>query len=253
MTIRTPVSACCRWIARHPWGTLWHVAACVLPLTLAAGGLRPDNRLAVWFVEDDPALVSFERFLADFGNDEAVAVVFRAPDPVLAPAEQARLRHVVARLRAIDGVAEVLAPLGGPGGAPAEALRRAGLLGEDGRTATLRVRMQARDDLDAMRGRVLAQVREALAATLGSERAPRLAGTGVLYDALNRQTMRDSGLFFGLAFLAMTGLLRLALRRWRATLIVLAAPAAAVGATLGAFALAGRPMTQVTAVLPLLV
>jgi uncharacterized membrane protein YdfJ with MMPL/SSD domain len=68
MTIRTPFSACCRWIVRHPWGTLWLVAACVLPLTLVAGGLRPDNRLAVWFVEDDSALLTPKRFLVTMGR-----------------------------------------------------------------------------------------------------------------------------------------------------------------------------------------
>jgi len=248
--VRAALASVFRAIARRPRTALLLSALAVLPLAAAAAGLRPDNSLSVWFVEDDPALVAYRGFLRDFGNDEAVAVAWRAPAGVFAAEERALQARAVERLRALRGVDGVLAPAA----LPPPAARRAGLVSDDGRTALMVVRMSARDDMDALRAEVLDGVRRALAETLGAAgRTTHLAGTGVLYDALNRQTIRDSALYLGLAFVVMTLLLRATLHRWRAVGIALAGPLAASAATLGLLGLSGRPFTQVTGVLPMLI
>ena len=248
--MRAALASVLHAVARRPRAALLLALLAVLPLGAAAAGLRPDNSLSVWFVEDDPALLAYRAFLREFGNDEAVAVAWRAPAGAFAAEERALQARAVERLRALRGVEGVLAPAA----LPPEAARRAGLVSEDGRTALLLVRMSARGDLDAVRAEVLEGVRRVLAETLGAAgRTPHLAGTGVLYDALNRQTIRDSALYLGLAFAVMTLLLRATLRRWRAVGIALAGPLAASVATLGLFGLSGRPFTQVTGVLPMLI
>lgn len=248
-----------RAAAARPLTTLALLLAASFPLLVAGGALRPDNALSVWFVEDDPALAAYRDFVGRYGNDEAVAIAYRAPGDALAPEEAALQARAAERVAAVDGVAEVLAP--GPmaaelgSGPEARAyLRRAGLLSADGRSAVLLARMEARDDVDAVRGRVLDDVRAAADGTLGAAgREARYAGIGVLYDALNRQTIRDSGVYLGVALLVMTALLWMALRRWRAVAIALAPPLVVSGMTMGLFTVAGRPFTQVTAILPMLV
>lgn len=246
-------------VATRPRTTLLALLVAVAPLVMAGAALKPDNSLSVWFVDDDPALVRYREFVREFANDEVVAIAYRAPGDALAADEAQLQRRTADRLRRIDGVQLVTAPailadsLGR--GAQARAyLQKAGLVSEDGRTATLLVQMAARDDIDAVRGDILDRIRAEVAATLSAAGRPaHFAGIGVLYDALNRQTIKDSGFYLGIAFLVMGALLWVALRRWRAVAIALIPPVVVSSVTTGLFVLTGRPFTQVTSILPMLV
>jgi predicted RND superfamily exporter protein len=245
-------------VARRPKTTLLALLAAVAPLAMAGSALKPDNSLAVWFVEHDPALADYRGFVREFGNDEVVAIAYRAPADALAPEEAAVQRRAVQRLRAVEGIDQVLAPATladsiGTGAAARLYLRRAGLVSADGRTVTLLARMSARADIDEVRGRILDSVRAAAGETLGTARTPHYAGIGVVYDALNRQTLKDSGFYLGIAFLVMGVLLWFALRRWRAVAIALIPPVIVSVMTTGLFVLTGQPFTQVTSILPMLV
>ncbi|HLM69538.1 MAG TPA: hypothetical protein VK358_18495, partial [Longimicrobium sp.] len=97
-------------VARRPRTTLLALAVAVAPLAMAGSALKPDNSLAVWFVRDDPALERYRAFQREFGNDETVAISYHAPGGALAPAEAALQRRAAERLRAVDGIDQVLAP-----------------------------------------------------------------------------------------------------------------------------------------------
>ncbi len=241
----------------RPRTTLALVVACLFPALFAVAGLRPENNLADWLLEDDPTLLRYQAFLAEYGNDEAVVIAYRAPGDVLAPEEAALQARLAERLGAVEGVEEVQAPalIGGePSPQARAALRRSGLLSPDGRTATVVVRMAAHPDAEALRSGILREVDRAIAEILTPAGRPaHLAGKGVLYEAINRQTMRESGIFFTLALAVMVLLLRVSLLRWRAVGIALAAPFATGVATLGLLAAADRPLSMVTAILPTLV
>ncbi|HEU0015280.1 MAG TPA: efflux RND transporter permease subunit [Longimicrobium sp.] len=246
-------------VTRRPRTALLAALAAVLPLAAAGSGLRPDNSLSVWFVEHDPALAEYRRFLRQFGSDEVAAIAYRAPGDALAPAEAVVQRRAAERVEAVDGIAQVLAPgvmadTLGRDSAARGWLRRAGLVSADGRTAVLLARMDVRDDIDARRGGILDSLRASVDATLGAAGRPaHYAGIGVVYDALNRQTIRDSAVYLGIAFVVMAVLLWLALRRWRAVAIAIVPPVLVSVMTTGLFALTGRPFTQVTSILPMLV
>lgn len=248
-----------RVVAKRPWATLLALLLAVAPLAMAGSALKPDNSLSVWFVENDPALVSYRQFVREFANDEVVAIAYRAPGDALSPEESALQRSLVERLRRIDGVERVTAPAPLADSMRVRALalgyvRQIGLLSEDGRTATVLVQMAARDDIDAVRGDILDRIRAEAAATLDAAgRQTHFAGIGVLYDALNRQTIKDSGFYLGIAFVVMAVLLWFALRRWRAVAIALIPPVIVSSMTTGLFVLTGRPFTQVTSILPMLV
>lgn len=245
-------------VARRPRTTLLALLVAVAPLAAAGAGLTPDNSLAVWFVRDDPALAGYRAFQREFGNDEVVAVSYRAPAGAFAPAEARVQRRAAARLRGVDGIDQVLAPALladsiGMGEQARAFLWRSGLVSRDARTVTLLARVSARPDIDEVRGDILDSVRVAVRQTLTDARPAHFAGIGVVYDALNRQTIKDSGFYLGVAFLVMGALLWLALRRWRSVAIALVPPVVVSVMTTGLFVLTDQPFTQVTSILPMLV
>lgn len=239
-------------IAHRPRLALAALLLALAPLYFAGAGLRPDNSLSVWFVDDDPALVAYRDFLETFGNDEAIVIAYEAASG-WTPAEAEAQRALAAQLRVMDGIAEVLSAGEIPAATP-ELLAGIGLGSADGRTLAMVARVTAREDIDRVRGALLDSVRAAATATLGSGgRQLRYAGTGVLYEELNRQTLRDTGLFLTLALLLIVAVLRAALGRWSAVAGTLGPALLAALAALGPLALLGRPLTMVTAGLPTLV
>lgn len=244
-------------IVRRPWRVLAIAAVVLVGLALPAGGVPTDNSLAVWFVRDDPALERYRSFLGEFGNDEVVVIAYRSPAGITVE-EMSLQRAAGERLLAVDGVARVLSAASllalAPGPAEGAAgVRRLGLATEDGVLA-MYAWLEPREDLDARRGAILDDMEAGLAATLGvAGRSVRLAGVGVLYEGLNRQTEQDASLFLGLAILVMAGLLRLVLGRWSAVALALAAPLAATLAAVGLVGWTGRSMNVVMAALPALV
>ncbi|HEX6908814.1 MAG TPA: MMPL family transporter, partial [Longimicrobium sp.] len=245
-------------VARRPRTTLLAMLVAVAPLAVAGSGLTPDNSLAVWFVQDDPALAGYRAFQREFGNDEVVAVSYRAPAGALDPAQAQVQRRAAARLRAVDGIDQVLAPALladslGTGPQARAFLWKSGLVSRDARTVTLLARVSARPDIDEVRGDILDSVRVAVRQALTDDRPAHFAGIGVVYDALNRQTIKDSGFYLGVAFVVMGGLLWLALRRWRSVAIALVPPVVVSIMTTGLFVLTDQPFTQVTSILPMLV
>lgn len=244
-------------IVRRPWRALALAGIPLVGLALPAATVPTDNSLSVWFVRDDPALERYRSFLREFGNDEVVVIAYRSPAGITVE-EMALQRAAGERLLAVDGVARVLSAASllalGPGpGEGAAGLRRLGLATEDGVLA-MYAWLEPREDLDAQRGVIQNAMEAGLAETLGvAGRSVRLAGVGVLYEGLNRQTEQDASLFLGLAILVMAGLLRLVLGRWSAVALALAAPLAATLAAVGLVGWTGRSMNVVMAALPALV
>jgi uncharacterized protein len=252
MSRRSPLAVWTSAAARRPYLSLVLLVPWILPLLIAAGGLRPDNSLELWFVRDDPALLAYRSFLGDFGSDEAVVIAY--PTPAGPDARELALqRELAGRLQGVDGVGRVLSAAD-LAGATTDALHRAGLAGPDGRTLAVVAWMDVRPDADRIRGEVLDGIRREAEAVLGADaRNVRVAGVGVVYEALNRQTLRDTGLFMTLALLLMVVLLWATLRRWTSVVIAMAPALLAAGAALGLLSVAGRPLTMVTAALPTLV
>jgi predicted RND superfamily exporter protein len=237
-----------RAIVRHPWVTLGLIAAVIAPLLVLATRLVPDNSIAAWFVERDPAVAEYRDFLERYGNDEAILIGFETPHGAR-DAEELRSQHALAAsLREVDGIARVLV------GAALPPTVARGLVAEDGASAAIVAWMAVRADLDAVRGRVIDQVDSIATSALSeSGRQVRLVGNGVLYEGLNRQTTRDTGIFLTLALVAMVAVLAAVFRDSRAVAYAILPPLLAATAGLGLFVASGRPFTVVGSALPTLV
>lgn len=103
-------------IVERIWNRRDLLALACLALTLAAGWqvgrLGVDNSLEVWFVEDDPALVSYRRFQDTYGNDEAVVIAFHEPDGIVTERGMKLIGRARAALLEVDGVASVDSQIG---------------------------------------------------------------------------------------------------------------------------------------------
>jgi predicted RND superfamily exporter protein len=222
---------------------------------LAASRLGVDNSLEVWFVEDDPALASYQDFLEEFGSDEVVVVAIRFAGDPFDPGRLRRLERLTARIGAIDGVARVhsLTSLG-PSENARTAVARGGLashfVGRDEDSLLLIAEMDATASIDVERPRILEEIRDATRAETVPDEQTHFGGVGVLHDALNRVTIGEGGLFIGLSYGVIAVALVMITRRLTWTLIALLVVTLADIALIGTMALLGRPINMITVAVP---
>jgi predicted RND superfamily exporter protein len=239
-------------------------ALACLAITLAAGWQATrvgiDNSLEIWFVDDDPALVSYRRFQERYGSDEAVVVAIHDRDGIVTErgiALLARAKAVLVRVEgvaSVDSVVEEAVAAGDAGNARRRVLSDPllvdRLVSRDGTTAMLIVRMHALENMDRERDQILGRIDRALA----SLRTPyHKAGFGVLYAALNELSMVDGFGLFCAASVGIFALLWLLYRRFVPALLTMAVSGAATVLTMGIYGAAGRSLNMVTSVMPTLV
>jgi hypothetical protein len=264
---------------------LWMSLALAGAIALAAGArhIRVDNSLEVWFLEDDPALVAYERYKQQFGNDEIVIVAAVAPDSAYAPAALERVRAACDRIEAhpkirrVNSITHGLHVSGAAGAIEIEPLLGAGpvtteaaaalrarveadpafsgvVMGKDERVTLILVEPQTLADIDAERPGLLADIRAIADATLRQGGgAAHLGGIGVVYEGLNEASLRDSAVFVTLSYLVLLCGLWVLFRRFVWVVVGAFIVTVPIAAMLGVAGLAGRDMNMVTAVLPTLI
>ncbi|HSS64328.1 MAG TPA: MMPL family transporter [Gammaproteobacteria bacterium] len=246
------------------WHWRWPLVLMCIALTLAAcwqaARIGVDNSLEIWFVEDDPALVSYRRFQGVYGNDESVVIAFHEPEGIVTSHGLALLERARLALETVEGVASIDSILDVPGTRIGDASAHARILNDpalvdrlvsrDGDTALLIVRMAKLEDMDRKRDLILANIDKALTPL----RAPyHKAGFGVLFAALNELSIVDGFKLFCAATGVIFFLLILFYRRIFPALVTLSIAFAAAAWTMGIYAAAGRSLNIVTSILPTLV
>lgn len=270
-------------LIRRRWAWLTALVLATAALAVPAARVGVDNAVDVWFVKGDPALESYHRFQETFGNDEVVVVGVVADRGVFEAATLDRLRVLTTRLEAVTGVARVLSvsnvrmlegglgtlevrpamPASGPiTDADAAALKvridgdpllRERVVKGDGKVALVFAQMAAMADIDQKRHGVLADIEKVLDDVVRPHHTVHVAGIGVIYDALNQISQKEAGLFMGLSFLVIFGLLGPFFRGVKPVLIAAGAVASALIMTRGLFGLFGHDDNMVTLTLPVLI
>src|SRR5688572_5899537 len=69
-----------------------------------------DNSLKVWFLENDPALVNYQKFQERFGNDEVIIFMMHDPDGLLNEKRIFQIREVTRALAALPELKNIVGP-----------------------------------------------------------------------------------------------------------------------------------------------
>lgn len=239
----------------------WLVGVSVVLLAGLAGGLgnlRLDNSFEIWFPENEPALAAYRDYLRDYGNDEVVVVAIRMPQAEAREAGRlAALEQLTAELGDVPGVAQVASLSSLPDFdegdlfLDTEIERFVGhFVDKTDTTYKLLVTMQHRPDLDAVRPAALSAIDAASRVAFPDNTGVWLAGAGVVLNALNVETMKESAVFLPLSYAVILGLLAYLTRSWRWSVL---AVVVLCGANVAMFGLMGwmqRPITMITMALP---
>lgn len=276
---------------RHRWLALGSLVAATCVLGVFAARVGIDNSVDVWFVEGDPTLATYKQFQDTFGNDEVVAIAVVDSKGVWRAPTLNRLYDLTAAIEGIDGVSRVIGVTRGrlielreeanEDGIRAEVLDVSPLMGGhvdaagaatlrarveadplladrlvlgDGKVAVLFAQMEAMGDIDAHRDRILTELDEVLRTGLeGGGVDHHVAGIGVIYNALNRISQTEGGLFMGASFLVIFLLLWPLFRSLLAVGASILSVACAFTMTRGIYGLFGNDDNMVTMTLPVLV
>lgn len=297
MSARTIAEAIIRLIARRKWAVIALVALAYVFAGLAYGNAvgwdfskQPvDNGIEIWFLEDDPALLNYRGFHADFDNDEVILIAIRDEGGLFTKANLDLIADISSRVKAMPEIQNVTslatviharidaddpdeqivakrfyqAPLKDD----AQALRvreqvlesflRDDLLAKDMQTTLITARLEVLEDIDERRRGILdrmdAELRAAHLAAGKGERAWSWAGLSVANEALNEITQRDTVKYTILSTLVIAICLWFSLRRLTSVAIALAAVVVAVHMLLGVYLGLGYKLNLVTMILPSLV
>ncbi|MGC6508337.1 MAG: efflux RND transporter permease subunit [Myxococcota bacterium] len=245
---------------------------------LGLGQIGVDNAVEVWFPEADTELQAYYSFLNTFGNDETLIIGISAQDgtSMLSKKGLERLADISSAVSNVSGIDHVI------GLSTLDVLRsgqpiEAGLLWEgevleselpqiqsqiqadpmlrnfvsaDLKMVVLLAQMSEMDNIDAARGQILSEVREA---TLNNDYPTVFGGIGVVYDALNQASTQGSVLFIALSYALIAILLWLLFRRLGAMLLTLGVVGLSATVLMGVFGHLGAQINMVNMILPTIV
>ncbi|WP_394538534.1 MMPL family transporter [Lysobacter enzymogenes] len=265
-------------ILAHPRTCVALLLALLLGSGLALTQLRFDNTPDSFFMQDDPALVRYTQYKADFGSDEYSFLVLDAP-PAWTPRFIATVRELGARIAAMDDVNKVttIASVRHIASVDGNGLDVGPFLGEDLDAAALAAkRAEAlahpyyRDFLVSRDGSHLGILAEtglkprqivykielakkirALAHTPEFQSLNlRVVGSPIIDADVFTIINRESAIFGTLSFVLVTIGFWLIFRAWLVALLPLVVASLSIVVAMGVSALIGAPVGMLTAIIP---
>jgi predicted RND superfamily exporter protein len=203
------------------WRWRFQLAAlCLLCSVLAASqlsSLAVSNSLEIWYPEDDPELLNYRQFQQTYGNDEIVVAAVSLEDGFATDAGTDLIGELTDLLLDVDGVATVTSLVTVP---QSLAEARGRLLSDDGKTTAIVLQMMSGEEFELRRHRILGDIEDTID-SYGME--SRLAGYGVVFDALNEESTTGTTTLLLYAHGLMIVLLAIFFRRpWPVVLTLLA-------------------------------
>jgi predicted RND superfamily exporter protein len=233
------------WRRRFPLAAL-----CLLLSVLAASQLRSlavSNSLEIWYPQDDPELLNYRQFQQTYGNDEIVVAAVSRDDGFTSDAATDLIAKLTDRLLDVDGVATVTSLVTVP---QSLAEARGRLRSSDGKTTVFVLQMMGGEEFELRRHQILADIEDAIH-WYGLD--SRLAGYGVVFDALNEESTSGTTTLLLYAHGLMIVLLAIFFRKAGAVVLTLLAVANATLWTMGLYVVLGQKLSMITMVLPTLV
>ena len=233
------------------WRWRFPLSALCLGLSLLAAtqlsSLAVSNSLEIWYPADDPELLNYRQFQETYGNDELVVAAISNIDGFDSEAGTELLGSLTDDLFDIDGVATVTSLVTVP---QSLGEARGRLLSDDGKTTALVLQMMVGEKFELRRHQILKDIAQAIEA---HEMEARLAGYGVVFDALNEESTTGTTTLLLYAHGLMIVLLAVFFRKWGAVAVTLLAVGNATAWTMGLYVVLGQKLNMITMVLPTLV
>jgi len=107
MNINNMVSKYSARIIRHRIPVLIGMALVVVLMSIFAGRVAFDTNYRIWFEEDDPYLLSYDKFIQEFGNDDTFVVAFEDKQGILRKPAIETLQRLTEKLWQVRGVIRV--------------------------------------------------------------------------------------------------------------------------------------------------
>ena len=227
------------------------MSALCLGLSLLAASqltsLTVSNSLEIWYPADDPELLNYRHFQQTYGNDELVVAAVSNNDGFASDAGIELVGSLTDDLLDIDGVATVTSLVTVP---QSLGEARGRLLSDDGKTTALVLQMMVGEEFELRRHQILEDIAQAIEA---HDMEARLAGYGIVFDALNEESTTGTTSLLLYAHGLMILLLAFLFRKWGAVAITLLAVGNATLWTMGLYVVLGQKLNMITMVLPTLV
>jgi predicted RND superfamily exporter protein len=258
------------WLIRRWLALLALMITCIF--AYEATGIRIDNSLSAWFVEDSELLRDYHRFLDKFGSDDLVFVALER-DEGFASIQGAKILRVASDgINKIPEVSAVLTFLDITDTVKsvskylfvptleelddkekrlnyllADPLINGRLISADGRTALLILRLQTSQNISMD----LDSFRENLKKTLESVDASNAAvSMSMIYTELNALSRSEMPRLLGIALVLMSFILLLSLGQLIPVLVALSSAMVAVVWTFGILRYSGGSINVLTSVVP---
>jgi predicted RND superfamily exporter protein len=270
-----------RFLRRYRIVALIILLAWLTFLSYCLRDLKINNSLQVWFPKDDPSYVRYKDFLHSFGSDEVVITLITDSIPYYDPVRLEQTDQLCHEVESLAGIGKTLCvtnlPLllsGNKLVTIGEILKDSVLMhqaqkklerraensliqrftGTDGFSLVLYSWMDTLPELEMKRGDILHSI-DSLARKSLLCRNGRIehGGFGVIYQALNSETLQESPLMIGLSYLFIFAAVFYFTRRFVWVIISGLAVTFANITVFGIMALTGQPVNVVSIAIPPLI
>lgn len=238
--------------------------------------IQVDNSLTIWFLEDDPALIPYQKFQDNFGNDELIIMVYKPENSLFEKEELERIKSYGDELELHPDVerqwsiSNIRLPTGSFGIAntkllgdsivPWEVKARIAdypfienqILNKDSEAVRFVIQLRKADDFDDRRQDIIESIYSLTDQYLNSDRS-FFGGVGVLYHALNKLSKEDFGKFLGIGYALMFLLIFLLYKDFRFVLYALITISLATYFTIAIYGALGYKLNLLTTLIPAII
>jgi predicted RND superfamily exporter protein len=268
-----------QWLIKYRWLTLL-IAIAFIPFLWPGieKAVQVDNRLSIWFLEDDQQLQEYYKFQDKFGNDELLFILIESSTHALENKFLTQVSKLTDSLGKLPRVERVLSStnLKIPDGSTFGISRfsyiqndkfsleeRKVLLqnfpsvgsvffNSDYSASALLIQPAKYENYEAERSDFIAEVK-ATSLHYFNEDSLHFAGIGVIYDALNQLSEKEFALYLGIAYLVIFLMIGFIYRQISVLMYVFLVIILANCFTLGIYGFAGLQLNLMSSLIPIII
>lgn len=245
------------WIYQHQKALVGLLMLLALLSFYKITQLGIDNSMDIWFLEDDPAYVEYQRYLNSYENHEIMLLVVDDERSFFDDEARIRLLDLSLDLQEIAGIYRTSSFLDfishNENISPEEILShpmiKDRMLSTDGKSAAIYLEFSE----DMGKGQVRGDVINTIHDLMQGQGTYHMAGLGVIYEALNQIAIHQSSFLFFATFLVVTILLWRLLRNLQTLAITLFISSISSVLLLALLVVSGKNINIVTMIIPTLI